>query len=121
MQIILTGIHIEITKAIADYVHEKFEVTKKYVKGDHTARLSVEISKTSERHHQGDMYQVSALLIRKGKEKSLETISDDVYKSIDLMKDKLSRELSDGKDKEMSLFKRGAQKIKNVLKRDNVK
>lgn len=118
MQITITGVHIEVTKAISEYVHQKFEIAKKYVKGDNTARLSVEISKTTEHHHHGDIYQVSAILIRKGKEKSLETISDDVYKSIDLMKDKLSRELSDEKDKEMSLFKRGAQRIKKLVKRN---
>ena len=45
MQITITGVHIEVTKAISEYVHQKFEIAKKYVKADNTARLSVEISK----------------------------------------------------------------------------
>lgn len=119
MQIIISGIHIEITNAISEYVHQKFEVTKRYVKDDHTARLSVEIAKTTSHHLHGDIYKVSALFTRKGRDKSLEVISDDVYKAIDLMKDKLGRELSDEKDKELSLFKKGAKRIKHLLKRDN--
>lgn len=118
MQITITGVHIEVTQAIKEYVHEKYDVFRKYTKDDDTARLSVELSKTTGHRHQGDMYQVSALLVRKGKEKSLETVSDDLYKSIDQMKDKLSRELTEGKDKELSLFKRGAHKIKNLVKRN---
>ncbi len=117
MQIIITGIHIEVTQAISDYVYQKFEVIKKYLKDDHSARLSVEISKTTEHHHRGQVYKIDVILTRKGKEKVLETVSDDVYKCIDLMKDKLGREMSDEKDKERSLFKRGAHKIKNLLKR----
>lgn len=118
MQITITGVHIEVTGAIKEYIHEKYEILQKYTKDDHTARLAIELSKTTEHRQQGDMYQVSALLTRKGKEKSLDTVSDDLYKSIDLMKDKISRELTEGKDKELSLFKRGAHKIKNLVKRN---
>ncbi len=117
MQIIISGVHLEITSAISDYVEQKFAVAKKYTKGDHTAKLAVEIEKTSEHHLHGNIYKVRAIFTRKGKEKALEVLSDDVYKGIDLMKDKLGRELSDEKDKEMSLFKKGAQKIKGLLRR----
>ncbi len=117
MQIKITGIHIEITSAISDYVDQKLGVVTKYLKGDPTGMLSVEIAKTTEHHSHGNIYKISALLVRKGKEKALEVVADDVYKSIDLMKDKLARELSDEKDKELSLFKKGAKHIKSLLKK----
>jgi putative sigma-54 modulation protein len=117
MKIIISGAHLEITDAIEEYAEEKLSIVKKYTKDDHSARLSVEIAKTTAHHAHGAIYKVSALFVRKGKEKSLEVISDDVYKGIDLMKDKLGRELSDEKDKELSLFKKGAQKIKGLLRK----
>jgi len=118
MQIIITGIHIEITQAMAEYTEEKLGTIRKYLKGGSSAKLTVEFSKVTEHHHKGDMYQVAALLARKGKENSLETVSEDVYKCIDLMKDKLMREVSDEKDKEISIIRRSAHKIKNLLKRN---
>jgi putative sigma-54 modulation protein len=118
MHIIITGVHMEMTEAIREYTLEKMKTLEKYLpKGDTSAKLTVELSKTTNHHHHGDIFQAEALLHIKGKETSLETTQDDLYKSIDILKDMLSRELASYKDKERSVVRRGAHRVKALFKK----
>lgn len=118
MHIIITGVHIEMTDAIRDYATEKMKTLEKYVAHDDTsAKLSLELSKTTNHHQHGDVFQAEAQFHVRGKEISLSTTQDDLYKAIDLLKDMLVREISQHKDREKSLFRRGSHKVKNLFKR----
>lgn len=118
MHIIITGVHMEITEAIRGYVLEKMQVLKKYVSRDDTsAKLSIELVKTTNHHQHGDLFQAEAQLHIRGKDITLSTTQDDLYKSIDTLKDMLVREVTQHKDKEHSLMRRGAHKVKNLFKR----
>ncbi len=118
MHIIITGIHMEITEAIRNYIFEKMKPLEKLVpKGDTSAQLTIELSKTTNHHQHGNIFQAEARLKVKGKEKTLTTTQNDLYKSIDIVKDMLSRELATYKDKERSVVRRGAHKVKALFKR----
>ena len=52
-----------------------------------------------------------------GKTTTLRTTQDDLYKAIDILKDMLTREVVQYKDKERSIFRRGAHKVKSLFKR----
>lgn len=117
MHITLSGVHIEITDAIRDYTIEKMSVLNKFVKDDTSAKLAVELSKTTSHHNHGDIFQAEALIHIRGKETSLKTTQEDLYKSIDTLKDMLVRELSSHKDKQKSIFKRSAHKLKELMRR----
>src|SRR3989338_1965013 len=105
MHIIITGVHMEMTDAIRDYAYEKMEALEKYIPRDDTsAKLSVELSKTTSHHQHGDVFQAEAQLHIRGKETTLRTTQDDLYKAIDILKDMLTRELAQHKDKERSMF-----------------
>ena len=118
MHIIITGVHMEMTEAIREYTLEKMKTLEKFVPHDDTsAKLSVELSKTTNHHAHGDVFQAEALLHIRGKETALRTTQDDLYKAIDLLKDMLARELSQHKDKERSVIRRGAHKVKALFKR----
>lgn len=117
MHIKIAGIHVEITDALRDYIHERLDTISKYThQGDNVMSVTVEISKTTERHTHGDMFQVDALLKLKKKEFHVTSIKGDVYSAIDDIKDLLSRELTEYKDKQFSLFKRGASRLKKLLR-----
>lgn len=116
MHITLSGVHIEVTDALRDYTIEKMSALDKYVKNDMSAKLAVELSKTTSHHGHGDIFQAEAQLHIKGKEITLKTTQDDLYKSIDILKDMLVRELSQNKDKQKSLFRRGAHKLKEIMR-----
>ncbi len=118
MHIIITGVHIEITEAIRSYAMEKMRSLEKLLsKDDTSAKLTVELSKVSNHHAHGEVFQAEGLLHIRGKESSLKTTQDDLYKAIDVLKDMLSREMSTHKDKERSLIRRSAHKVKALLKR----
>lgn len=118
MHTIITGVHIEITEAIRQYTLEKMLGLNKFVADDDTsAKLTIELSKTSNHHVHGQIFQAEGTIHVRGKETSLRTTQDDLYKAVDTLKDMLTRELSQHKDKERSSLRRGAQKIKALFKR----
>jgi ribosomal subunit interface protein len=118
MHTIITGIHIEMTEAIHTYAADKMRALEKMVpKDDTSARLAVELSKVSNHHAHGEVFQAEAILHIRGKDASLKTTQDDLYKAIDVLKDMLTRELATHKDKERSLIRRSAHKVKALLKR----
>lgn len=118
MHIIITGVHMEMTDAIREYTLLKMQSLEKYIPEDDTsAKLSVELSKTTNHHQHGDVFQAEAQLHIRGKEAVVRTTQDDLYKAIDVLKDMLAREVASYKDKERSIFRRGAHKVKTLLKR----
>lgn len=118
MHIIITGVHMEMTDAIHEYALEKMESLEKYIPRDDTSgKLTVELSKTTNHHAHGDVFQAEARLHMRGKETTLRTTQDDLYKAVDILKDMLTRELAQHKDKERSIFRRSAHKMKALFKR----
>lgn len=120
MHIIITGVHMEMTDAIRNYTLEKMRSLEKYMGDDTSGKLTVELSKTTNHHAHGNIYQAEGILHVRGKETTVRTTQDDLYKAIDLLKDMLSRELAQHKDKERSIFRRSAHKVKTLLKRLNI-
>lgn len=118
MHIIITGVHMEMTDAIREYALEKMGTLEKFVaKDDTSARLSLELSKTTTHHTHGAFFQAEAQLHIRGKTTTLRTTQDDLYKAIDILKDMLSRELVQHKDKERSMFRKGAHRVKSLFKK----
>jgi putative sigma-54 modulation protein len=118
MHTIITGVHMEITDAIRSYAQEKMDTLRKYVPdGDTSGKLTVELSKTTNHHTHGNIYQAEGILHLRGKESVVRTTQDDLYKAIDVLKDMLVREVAQHKDKERSIFRRGAHRVKALLKR----
>jgi putative sigma-54 modulation protein len=120
MHIIITGVHMDITDAIRTYTFDKMKTLEKYTGStDTSAKLELEFSKTSNHHVHGEVYQAEARLHIKGKEVTLKTTQDDLYKAVDILKDMLTRELAQHKDKARSIFRRSAYKVKNLFKKLN--
>jgi putative sigma-54 modulation protein len=109
---------MEVTNAIREYTFEKMSSLFKYLpKDDTSGKLSIELSKTTNHHVHGDVFKAEAQLHFRGKEIALEAVEDDLYKAIDVLKDKLSRELTQHKDKAQSVFRRSAHKVKALFKK----
>jgi putative sigma-54 modulation protein len=118
MHIIITGVHMDMTDSIREYALEKMRTLEKYVPtGDTSGKLTLELSRTTTHHAHGDVFQAEGILHIRGKETTVRTTQDDLYKAIDLVKDMLARELSQHKDKERSIFRRSAHKVKSLFKR----
>ncbi|MEN9551650.1 MAG: hypothetical protein RI935_27 [Candidatus Parcubacteria bacterium] len=120
MHIIISGVHVDITEAMRTYAEDKLQSVEKLIKrDDSSASLTLELSKTSNHHVHGDFFLAEAMLHIRGKDMTLKATEDNMYKAIDVVKDKLLRELSSYKDKELSIIRRAQAKIKSLLKNNN--
>ena len=115
MKIIIKGINIDITEAVREYVYKKIFSIKKFTNGD--TKVEVGLKKTTNHHKTGDIYCVEVNVWSRGKLNRVEKTSSDIYSAIDLVQDELFNLLSTKKDKSQTLFRRGAQKIKDLFKR----
>lgn len=109
--------NIELTEAIANYVDKKFSAFDKFVDpSDESAICDIEVGKTTDHHRSGDIFRAEVNLHIAGKDLYAAAKKDDLYAAIDEVKDEMVRLLKSHKGKEITLARRGAAKIKSMLR-----
>lgn len=111
----LKGTGISITPAINDYLEKRLSGLEKWLEGSEYI-LDVELGKTTQHHKSGDVFKAEANLKLEGKQMYAVVEKEDLYAAIDELKDEIGRQIISGKEKKKTLFRRGAHKIKNLLK-----
>ncbi len=106
---------MELTDAIREYVNKKVSSTEKFVMKD-GAHVNVEVAKTTNHHKQGEVYKAEIEIRSDGNVFFAEAETDDLYKAIDNAREDIVRELTSTKDRNNSLFRRGARSVKKMLK-----
>jgi ribosomal subunit interface protein len=107
---------IEMTQAISDYLAKRLGALEKFINGDETVMVDVELGKTTNHHKSGDIFRAEINLHGKGRSFRAVSSKPDLYAAIDEAKDEMARELSANKDKQISLVRRGGAAIKNLLR-----
>ena len=107
-----------LTPALTEYVEQKLgrAVLVKVVPEDKIQSVEVEIGKFIKQNH-GDVFRAEINLIVDGKDYYVETVAEDLYAAIDMLKDEILQTLNNQKHKQESIWKKGARKIKQMLKR----
>ena len=111
---------MELTPAIREYVEKRIESLKKFMGSiPDTTHVQVEVGKTTNHHHKGDIFRAEMNVTLSGNSYQFraEAETEDLYAAIDLAKDELERELQTFKGKKVALYKRGAKTLKNLVKR----
>jgi len=119
MKINIKATNIEITPAIQEYVEKKVMSLEKFFRDkSDTVLASVEIGMTTNHHKSGDIFRAEVNLsdAGSGDQTYAESEKDDLYSAIDEMKDKAERECLSLKNKRHTLIKRGAARLKNMLR-----
>ena len=118
MRINIKATNMELTSAISSYVEEKLKSTEKFVLAHKNEEplAEVEIGKTTNHHHSGEVFRAEVNLSVRGKQFRAVSEQADLYAAIDDMRTELVRELNSHKDKARTLFRRGAGAIKNILR-----
>ncbi len=107
--------NMELTSSITDYVTKRINSLEKFLKGK-DVHSYVEVGKTTNHHKNGEYYKAE-IKINAGEVSAFaEAEESDLYTAIDSAKNEISRLLVDTKDKEKTLFKRGAKSVKKMLK-----
>lgn len=120
MQINLQGKNIELTEAIKDYVLKRVTNLEKLLsnieKRGGEVQVSFDVGKSTKHHKGGSVFHADCLINIDGKEFYGSADEEDLYASIDAVKENLFREISKNKDRRQTLFNRGARSIKKMLK-----
>lgn len=114
MYIKIKGTQIDITDAIYDYIHKKLSGFEKFLSDG--SKIEVEVAKTTNHHHHGDIFKAEININIKGKFHRAVSQKADLYSAIDEARDEMFNILSSNKDRKQTLWKKGAQKIKNITK-----
>lgn len=94
--------NLELTPSIKQYAEEKLAALGKFIEkleANGEAKLVIEIARTTNHHHRGDVYYAEANLNVKGSVIRAEHTDEDIYASIDKVKDILKMEIEKYKDK----------------------
>ncbi len=118
MNIIIKGTNLELHNDLKEYVNEKIGGLKKFVENENvdpnSVIVRVELAKTTRHHQHGDIYKAEVNLQLPGKMLRSVEESDDIYKSIDSVKDELREMINSYKDEKLTRTRRGARIIKKL-------
>ncbi len=116
MHINIKTTNITLTEAISDYTSKRLDAITSFFKDDTTVKCDVELGKTSNHHKNGDIFRAEIHIVGKDKDHYASAEETDLYKAIDIVRDEMLREVRTGKEKKISLLRRGGAQIKNILK-----
>jgi putative sigma-54 modulation protein len=112
--------NISLTPAIKDYFEKKLMSLDKLVDFNRDdVLIQAELGKTTHHHRQGDIFRAEVNLRVRGNNFRAVSEKEDLYAAIDEMKDMLNQEIKSGKEKRTSVVRRGAHKLKNLLRFGN--
>lgn len=115
MNISIKASNIELTPALKDYTEKRLNALSKYSGGD--MNIVAEIGKTTDHHKNGDVFRAEVTVTTVlGKQHYAASEKSDLYEAIDDVRDELVRALTSAKGKKEALWKRGARKIKSILR-----
>ena len=113
MNINVHGLHTTLTPAIEEYVTKRMSSLEKFVKNP-AAICTVELIKTTNHHRSGDIFKAEGRINGITSDVYAVSEKEDLYQAVDDLHDELERILSSEKERRITLFRRGAQKIKNM-------
>lgn len=111
---------MDLTDPIRDYVGKRVtnlgRLLVKMEERNGEVAVHFEVEKTTNHHKSGDIFRAHCAVNIGGQTFHASADKPDLYEAIDGVKDTLFREIGKAKDRSQTLFKRGATKIKKILK-----
>lgn len=108
--------NITLTTDISNYVNKRLEAINKLFKNDSTAQIDIELARTTAHHKNGDVFKAEVHITAKGEDLYASAEEDDIYKSIDMVRDDILREARSSRSKKISLIRRSGAMVKNLMK-----
>ncbi len=120
MQINLVSKNITLTEDIKDYAEKRITNLEKLLSGIEEkggkVMVNLEVSKVTKHHKLGEIFHADCLIIIDGKKFYGKADKEDFYQAVDAVKNNLYNEINKNKTREKTLSRRGASKIKKMLK-----
>lgn len=99
MKINIKATQMDLTPAIRDYAQEKMDMLEKYLGDIQVTNCDVEVGMTTHHHSKGEIFRAEVNLSLPGEMLRVEKTEEDLYKAIDKVKDHLTREIRQYKEK----------------------
>ncbi|MEK7069837.1 MAG: ribosome-associated translation inhibitor RaiA [Patescibacteria group bacterium] len=118
MNINLKATNFELTPSIREYVEKRVNGLEKFIRvTDESVQAWVEIGKTTNHHNKGDIFraEIQIRIPHCGKGVRAEATHQTLNEAIDDAHDKMKLELEKVKDRKVSLMRKGARAIKNLI------
>ncbi len=107
--------NVTITPALSTLIEQKFEPLGKLLDSRQEAQCEIELEKIGE-HQSGKIFRAEVNLTSGGKLFRTEATEEQIEQAIDEARNELKRELQRANGKRHSLFMRGRQAIKKMLR-----
>ncbi len=116
MKINIKATGITLTSSISEYIDKKVNMLQKFFREGDEVLVNIEVGKISKHHKSGEIFRTEIQVVSDGQTYYAEAETEDLYASIDEVKDEIVHELTSRRKKAMRLFRRGGAKIKNLIK-----
>lgn len=113
MNIIVRGSHIEINESIHEYLIKKIKSLEKFLSID--AKIEADLGKTTNHHKQGEIFRAELTITNNGVLSRVVSEKENLYLAMDAVREEALEMLIAKKNKKISLFKKGALKIKTLF------
>ncbi len=115
----IRSVDFEVTSAIEEYVHKKIGSLDKFLPGDENVVCNMEIGRATKHQKSGDVFRAEINILLPGNVQIFaEAEKADLYMAIDAVHGEAEREIVSKKKKRFTLFRRGAARLKNMLRRN---
>ena len=122
MNIKIRSTNFDITQAINDYIHKKLSLLEKFLPANEQTLCEIEIGRTTLHHKSGDIFRAEVNITQPGRKQVYAvTEESDLYSAIDIVRDEAERVIISQKEKHNTLFRRGAVRVKELMKRINIR
>lgn len=115
MNIRINAPHLPLTPAIEEYVQKRITPLEKLVSNESVV-CEIELARTTQHHKSGDIFKAEINMVLPDKHIYLVSEKEDLYQAIDHVREQLDHALSVRKEKKQTLFRRGAIRIKDMIK-----
>ncbi len=103
------GSNMEITDAIRTFVEEKVQVLEKMTEKWEPAELRIEVGKTTNHHAKGPYFKAEMQLSIPGEVLRSVEESEDLYESVDKVRDSLRRQLKEYQERQQDRSQRAGR------------
>jgi ribosomal subunit interface protein len=118
MEIRIKTATFDLTPSLRIYLQKKLDTLDKFLPKDGSVFADVELAQTTKHHHKGDIFRVEVNLKVPGRLIRAVAEEWDLRVAIDAVKDELQREITMNKEKNISLYRKGARLLKKLLRRE---
>lgn len=116
MRINLKTKNFSLTPSIKNYLEEKLNSLNKFLPSNGNAYADIELSKTTKHHQKGDIFRAEVNLSVPERLIRADAEEWDLRVAIDKVKDELQREIKSNKERNISLYKKGARLFKKLIR-----